>query len=84
MQRGIPPTKKRTIYTELTRRTNILKRLHDRRLIISMSFTKSSQKPTEKVSSDNAVLSFDLLSNLTYMAALAAGSAPRTSYSNTS
>ena len=42
-----------------------------------MSFTKSSQKPTEKVSSDNAVLSFDLLSNLTYMAALAAGSAPR-------
>ena len=32
MQRGIPPTKKRTIYTELTRRTNILKRLHDQKV----------------------------------------------------
>ena len=42
-----------------------------------MSSTKSSRKRTEKASSDNAVLSFDLLSNLTYMAALAVGSTPR-------
>ena len=36
-------------------------------------FTKSSQKPTAKVSSDPAIISFDLLSNLTYMAALSVG-----------
>ena len=42
-----------------------------------MNFTKSSRKRTEKVSSDSAVLSFDLLSNLTYMAALSTGEAPR-------
>jgi flagellar protein FlaJ len=39
--------------------------------------TKSSPKRTEKASSDNAVLSFDLLSNLTYMAALSVGGSPR-------
>jgi len=42
-----------------------------------MSFSKSSRKRTEKVSSDNAVISFDLLSNLTYMAALATGGPSR-------
>ncbi len=42
-----------------------------------MSFTRSSQKRTEKVSSDSAALSFDLLSNLTYMAALSTGESPR-------
>ena len=40
-------------------------------------FTKSSPKRTEKASSDNAVLSFDLLSNLTYMAAVSVGGSPR-------
>ena len=35
--------------------------------------TKSSQKPTAKGSSDSAILGFDLLSNLTYMAAVSAG-----------
>lgn len=39
--------------------------------------TKPSRKPIEKVSSDNAIISFDLLSNLTYMAALAVGGSPR-------
>ncbi len=42
-----------------------------------MLFIKSSAKPTKKVSSDSAALSFDLLSNLTYMAALAASYASR-------
>ena len=42
-----------------------------------MSFSKSSRKRTEKVSSDNAIISFDLLSNLTYMAALATGGPSR-------
>ena len=42
-----------------------------------MIFTRSSRKPTEKVSSDNAALSFDLLSNLTYMSALSTGESPR-------
>ena len=36
-----------------------------------MIFTKSSPKRTRKVSSDSAAISFDLLSNLTYMAAVA-------------
>ena len=40
-------------------------------------FTKSSPKRTEKASSDSAVLSFDLLSNLTYMAAVSVGGSPR-------
>ena len=39
--------------------------------------TKSSQKPTAKGSSDSAILGFDLLSNLTYMAAVSAGGSPR-------
>jgi len=39
--------------------------------------TKLSPKPIEKVSSDNAIISFDLLSNLTYMAAIAVGGSPR-------
>ncbi|MFQ6027758.1 MAG: hypothetical protein ACE5Q6_09735 [Dehalococcoidia bacterium] len=39
--------------------------------------TKPSQKRIEKVSSDSSVLSFDLLSNLTYMAAIGVGGAPR-------
>ncbi len=39
--------------------------------------TKSSQKHTAKGSSDSAILSFDLLSNLTYMAAVSAGGSPR-------
>lgn len=39
--------------------------------------TKSSPKRTEKGSSDSAILSFDLLSNLTYMAAVSAGGSPR-------
>ncbi len=38
-----------------------------------MIFTKSSRKPIEKVSSDSDSLSFDLYSNLTYMAALSVG-----------
>lgn len=42
-----------------------------------MSSTKSSHKPTERVSSDSAVLSFDLFSNLTYMPALSTGEVPR-------
>ena len=42
-----------------------------------MNFIKSSRKRTEKVSSDDSVLSFDLLSNLTYMAALATGGTSR-------
>ena len=42
-----------------------------------MIFTKSSRKPTRKVSSDSAVVSFDLVSNLTYMAALATGGPER-------
>ena len=42
-----------------------------------MTFTKSSRKPTRKVSSDSSVVSFDLVSNLTYMAALATGGPER-------
>ena len=42
-----------------------------------MIFTKSSRKRPAKVSSDNAAISFDLLSNLTYMAALATGGPDR-------
>ena len=42
-----------------------------------MSFLKSSRRPTEKVSSDSSQLSFDLLSNLTYMACIAIGEPPR-------
>ena len=42
-----------------------------------MIFTKSSPKRTRKVSSDSSVISFDLLSNLTYMAALATGGPER-------
>ena len=42
-----------------------------------MSSTGSSRKRTEKVSSDSALLSFDLVSNLTYMAALSTGEVPR-------
>ena len=40
-------------------------------------FTKSSRKPTKKVSSDSSAISFDLVSNLTYMAALASGGPER-------
>ncbi len=42
-----------------------------------MNFIKSSRKRTEKVSSDDSVLSFDLLTSLTYMAALATGGTSR-------
>ena len=42
-----------------------------------MNSTKSSHKHIEKVSSDSAVLSFDLYSNLTYMSALSTGDVPR-------
>ena len=42
-----------------------------------MSFIKSSRKRTEKASSDNAVISFDLLSNLTYMSAISTADIPR-------
>ena len=42
-----------------------------------MVFFRSSRKPTEKVSSDSSVLSFDLLSNLTYMAAVSVAAVPR-------
>lgn len=42
-----------------------------------MIFTKSSRKRTERVSSDDAAVSFDLLSILTYMAALATGESSR-------
>lgn len=40
-------------------------------------FTKSSQKRTERETSDSNILSFDLLSNLTYMAAASEGNSPR-------
>jgi archaellum biogenesis protein FlaJ (TadC family) len=40
-------------------------------------FTKSSQKRTAKETSDSNILSFDLLSNLTYMAAASEGNSPR-------
>jgi len=40
-------------------------------------FTKSSRKHTKKVSSDSSAISFDLVSNLTYMAALASGGPER-------
>ncbi len=40
-------------------------------------FTKSSRKRTVKESSDSNTLSFDLLSNLTYMAAASVGDSPR-------
>ena len=42
-----------------------------------MTSTASSPKRIEKVSSDNIVISFDLLTNLTYMATLAAAELPR-------
>ena len=42
-----------------------------------MTSTTSSRKRIEKVSSDNIVISFDLLSNLTYMASLSAAKVPR-------
>lgn len=42
-----------------------------------MLFTRSSAKLTEKESSDSAVLSFDLFSNLTYMSAVSTGDVPR-------
>ena len=42
-----------------------------------MTSSKSSRKRPAKVSSDNAVISFDLLSNLTYMAAVATGGPDR-------
>jgi len=42
-----------------------------------MNFTRSSPKPIEKVSSDNIVVGFDLLSNLTYMSVLTIGGLPR-------
>jgi len=42
-----------------------------------MTSSKLSRKRPAKVSSDNAVISFDLLSNLTYMAALATGGPDR-------
>ena len=42
-----------------------------------MTSSKSSRKRPAKVSSDNAAISFDLLSNLTYMAALATGGSDR-------
>ena len=42
-----------------------------------MSSTKSSRKRTAKASSDNAAISFDHLSSLTYMAALADGNPSR-------
>ena len=42
-----------------------------------MASTTSSQRRIEKVSSDNIVISFDLLSNLAYMATLSAAKAPR-------
>ncbi len=38
-----------------------------------MSFTTSSPRRIEKVSSDNAVIGYDLLSNLTYMSVLSMG-----------
>ena len=42
-----------------------------------MSSITSSPKRIEKVSSDNVVVSFDLLSNLTYMSVLSMGGLPR-------
>lgn len=42
-----------------------------------MTSIKSSRKRTARVSSDDSVLSFDLLSNLTYMSALATGGSSR-------
>ena len=42
-----------------------------------MSSITSSPKRIEKVSSDNTVVSFDLLSNLTYMSVLSMGGLPR-------
>ena len=42
-----------------------------------MSSTTSSPKRIEKVSSDNIVVGFDLLSNLTYMSVLSIGGLPR-------
>ena len=42
-----------------------------------MIFSKSSRKRTRRVSSDSSALSFDLVSNLTYMAALATGGPER-------
>ena len=42
-----------------------------------MAATTSTPRRIEKVSSDNIVISFDLLSNLTYMASLAAAELPR-------
>ncbi len=42
-----------------------------------MSFTESSRRPIDKVSSDNLAVGFDLLSNLTYMSVLSLGSLPR-------
>ena len=39
--------------------------------------TKSSPKRIEKESSDNGLISFDLLANLTYMASVSAGGSPR-------
>ena len=42
-----------------------------------MSSTTSSPKRIEKVSSDNVVIGFDLLSNLTYMSVLTMGDLPR-------
>lgn len=42
-----------------------------------MSFIRSSRKRTKKTSSDSSALSFDLITNLNYMAALATGDTPR-------
>ena len=42
-----------------------------------MSSTTSSPKRIEKVSSDNVVVGYDLLSNLTYMSVLSMGGLPR-------
>jgi flagellar protein FlaJ len=42
-----------------------------------MNSTTSSHKQIEKVSSDNVVVGFDLLSNLTYMSVLSIGGLPR-------
>ena len=42
-----------------------------------MTSTTSSPRRIEKVSSDNLVINYDLLSNLTYMASLAAADVPR-------
>lgn len=42
-----------------------------------MNSTTSSHEPIDKVSSDNLVIGFDLLTNLTYMWVLSTGSLPR-------